>query len=256
LWSGAEPALLRARQELVDELAATGTPFLLPELGTIGEVNGRWYAVERRLLGQPVSEVLATLEGRDRDLLIERYMEATAALGTLHLEPRSYWGEIIGHDAVRAASWRAYLHKRAASSLGCSGLPLPGDAPERLASALAEGLPEAEEAAFVHLDAFAGNVLAVGTAITSVIDIGVTSVAGDSRLDPLSAVVYLAAPQITPAATPRDIEVATSFLRENGLEDWLLPARDWLAAYWSFAVSDRKLYEWCRTVLKERGAFG
>lgn len=238
LWNGAEPAVLRARQELVDELVTTGAPFSLPELQTIGEVNGRWYSIERRLRGKPVAEVLATLIGRERDLLVEHYMEATAALGDLHLGPRTYWGEVIGGNAVRAPSWRAYLQKRAANSLHRSGLPFLAGTPERLASELAAALPEAQQAAFVHLDAFAGNVLAVGTEITSVIDIGVTAVAGDRRLDPLSGAVYLAAPQITPAATPRDIDVATSFLRENGLEQWLLPARDWLAAYWSFAVSD------------------
>jgi hypothetical protein len=69
LWEGAEPAVLRARQALVDELAAGGAPFSLPELDKVGEIDGRWYAIERRLRGRPVAEVLATLSGRERDLL-------------------------------------------------------------------------------------------------------------------------------------------------------------------------------------------
>ncbi len=121
---------------------------------------------------------------------------------------------------------------------------------------MASALPRTDDATFVHLDAFAGNVLAVGPDITAVIDIGVTAIAGDRRLDPLSAAVYLAAPQITPEATRYDIEVATRWLRAAGLEQWLPAARDWLAAYWSFALSDRKLYEWCRGVLNGRRLSG
>ncbi len=252
MWEGTEPAVVQARQALVDELAAGGEPLFLPELGDVGEVEGRWYAIERRLPGRPVAEVLATLSGRERDLLVERYMETTATLGDLHLKPRPYWGELIGQHPVRAETWRDYLRLRAVRSLGSAGLLLPEDGPERLASELAAALPWTEDAAFVHLDAFAGNVLAVGTGVTAVIDIGVTSVAGDRRLDPLSAAVYLAVPQITPTAVPRDIDVAVSWLRAAGLEQWLPAARDWLAAYWSFAVSDRKLHAWCREVLSGR----
>ncbi len=256
LWEGAEPAVLRARQALVDELTAGGAPFSLPEPSKVGEIDGRWYAIERRLRGKPVAEVLATLSGRERDLLVERYMETTAALGDLHLVPRPYWGELIGQHPVRSETWRAYPWVRAAHSLRAAGSLLHGDGPERLARELAAALPETKDAAFVHLDAFAGNVLAVGSDITAVIDISVMAVAGDRRLDPLSAAVYLAAPQITPAATPRDIDVAMSWLRAAGLDQWLLPARDWLAAYWSFAVSDRKLHEWCRVVLDGRRLSG
>lgn len=253
LREGADPAVLRARQGLVDELAARGAPFLLPELEEVGEFDGRWYGIERRLPGRPVTEVLPTLMGHERDLLVERYMDATAALGDLYLAPRAYWGELIGEHPLRAETWPAYLRSRATQSLRRSGLPLRGDGPADLALELAAGLPNPDDAAFVHLDAFGGNVLVVGTSVTAVIDIGVTGVAGDRRLDPLSALVYLSAPEITPEATSRDAQVAMSWLRSAGLDQWLLPVRDWLAAYWSFAVSDKKLHEWCQAVLGGRG---
>ena len=69
------------------------------------------------------------------------------------------------------------------------------------AQALADALPEPDASSFVHLDAYVGNVLTDGLRITAVIDIGVSSVAGDRRLDPLAAVVDLLSPQITPMAT-------------------------------------------------------
>jgi aminoglycoside phosphotransferase (APT) family kinase protein len=116
-------------------------------------------------------------------------------------------------------------------------------------AALAADLPDTGRTAFVHLDAFAGNMLAVDGEISAVLDIGTTSVAGDRRLDPLATAVYLSSPEISGAVTPQDLEVARSWLRAAGLDDWFEPARRWLAAYWSFALDDRPLQQWCHSVL-------
>jgi hypothetical protein len=78
-------------------------------------------------------------------------------------------------------------------------------------------------------------------------------VAGDRRLDPVSAVVYLASPAISPTAIPADVDVAMSWLRAYGLHEWFEPAQRWLAAFWSFALDDPRLFEWCRAVLLEGG---
>jgi hypothetical protein len=92
-------------------------------------------------------------------------------------------------------------------------------------------------------------MLTDGRRITAVIDIGSTSVAGDRRLDPLSVAVYLASPEITPVAGSDDVDVARSWLRCAGLDDWFEPARRWLAGYWSFAIDDPVVLRWCRSVL-------
>jgi aminoglycoside phosphotransferase (APT) family kinase protein len=107
---------------------------------------------------------------------------------------------------VRADSWRDYLEQRAARSLFKSAPAFNAiDASE-----LAADLPNAATARFVHLDAFAGNMLAVGSKITAVIDIGITSAVGDPRLDPLACAAYLSSSQITPSASPRDLELAVT----------------------------------------------
>jgi hypothetical protein len=115
--------------------------------------------------------------------------------------------------------------------------------------ALADALPDVTSPAFVHLDAFAANMLTDGTSIIAVLDVGPTAVAGDRRFDPVSAAVYLAAPATTPVATRRDAEVAVGWLAAMGLRDLFEPVQRWLAAYWSFEVDDQPLAAWCRTVL-------
>ncbi len=138
-----------------------------------------------------------------------------------------------------------YLERRAATNLARSIRELRSIDP----IAVADGLPNTTAPAFVHLDAFAGNMLTDGARITAVLDVGSTSIAGDRRLDPLAAAVYLASPQITPTATAADLDVAVSWLRAADLLDWFEPARRWLAAYWSAAIDHPQLLEWCRDVL-------
>jgi aminoglycoside phosphotransferase (APT) family kinase protein len=229
LHEGQDGVTIRLRQALVEELRSGGAPFDLPEVVDVGEVDGRWFAIERRLMGVRLMDQLAALEGHERDLLVERHLDAAALLGTLHLSPRGWYGELVAGDPVRSATWLGYLRERAAVSLRQSTPSLHAINPTELADAL----PDATIPAFVHLDAFAGNMLATRTAVTAVLDIGPTSVSGDSRLDPLAAAVYLSAPQITPVATSRDLDVAMSWLRSAGLVEWFAPAKCWLAAFWS-----------------------
>ncbi len=92
-------------------------------------------------------------------------------------------------------------------------------------------------------------MLSLDGSITAVLDIGVTSVVGDRRLDPVSAAVYLASLEISGVTTPRDVEVAMGWLRNVGLHDLFEPAQRWLAAYWSFALDDVPLMRWCEAVL-------
>jgi hypothetical protein len=239
------PSTIRARQMLIDELMRAGAPFSLPGILEVIGLDGLTCAVERHLPGTSVLEELAHLEGGARVRLIEAHLEAVARLGDFHLEPRGWYGELIAEHPIRTSTWREYLETRAARSLQASSPALGGIDPTVLAS----DLPEPDHGAFVHLDAFASNMLVLDGEISAVLDIGYTSAVGDRRLDPLSAAVYLSSKEITGVTERRDVDVAMSWLRSAGLDDLFEPARRWLAAYWSFATDDARLQHWCQTVL-------
>lgn len=241
-------AAVRSRQALVAELTAGGVTFGLPEVLDVDEVAGHGVTVERRLPGRTVAEELATMDGPARDRLVENHL-AAAALGALHLKHRGWFGELLAEPPIRTSTWAAYLRERAATSLLAAPPAFRGLDPD----ALAADLPAAGRPAFVHLDAFAGNMLCVGEEITAVLDVGATSLVGDPRLDPLSCAVYLTSREITPTSRPRDALVAADWLRTAGLDRWWQPARRWLAAYWSWAVDDDALHRWCRSVLLSEG---
>ncbi len=240
---GAE-AEATAREALVDELRRSPAPFLLPKLLEVGRLGDRVHIIERRLPGVDVGRRLAECAEEDRRPLVEAHLETAARLGDLALEPRGWFGDLLARPAVRASTWPRYLETAASRSLARA----PGfGAVDPVA--LARGLPPCRDQAFVDLDAFVGNMLAVGTTVTAVIDIGGATVVGDRRLNDLAAVVYLCAPAITPTATETDRATGRRWLADRGLDRWYEPARRWLAAYWAWAVDDEALHRWCREVL-------
>jgi hypothetical protein len=250
LLPGTDTDQLTRTEALLGDLTTSAVPFRLPEILEIGRIGTRTYGLERRLPGRSLLERLRTDENSERDELIGAYLEAAWALGDLRPQGWTYYGELAASEPLRAHTWREFLAARAERSLVTAGYPL-----NRIDGArLAEALPEPARAEFVHLDAFAGNMLTDGTGITAVLDIGYACVAGDRRLSPLAAAVYLELrPQTAPIGTARDRLVARAWLRSAGLLDLLDPARRWLAAYWAFATDDLALQAWCRSVLLRSG---
>jgi Phosphotransferase enzyme family len=246
LHPGGDPDQLARTEVLLGALATSAVSFYLPEILEIGEIGGRTYAIERRLHGRSLREHLKINDGAGRDQLIEAYMDAAWALGELRPQGWAYYGELASLQPLRAPTWREFLAVKAGRSLTSAGQPL-----DRVdVQGLASNLPEPARADFVHLDAFAGNMLTDGAGITAVLDIGYACVAGDRRLNPLAAAVYLELrPETVPIGTARDRQVARAWLHSAGLVDLLDPARRWLAAYWAFAVDDVPLQAWCRSVL-------
>jgi aminoglycoside phosphotransferase (APT) family kinase protein len=244
LHAGGQAQEVHRRRGLVDELARATPAFALPTVLEVGEIDGRVFAIEQRLKGRSLTEELQSCEDSARAQLIEAHLDTAAALGDLHLTPRGYFGELISDDAIRTSTWRAYLEQRVAANLRESTPDLASIDPAEIA----ECLPSATNPTFVHLDAFAANMLTDGSRITAVIDVGPTSLSGDRRIDPLAAVVYLASPEITPTATHEDVDVAMSWLRAAGLHDWFAPVQRWIAAYWS-TVKEPSVRGWCCDIL-------
>jgi aminoglycoside phosphotransferase (APT) family kinase protein len=245
LHAGGRAEHVRRRRELVDELARGESAFAFPKVIEINELDGRVFTFERRLRGRSVMDELRDCDGTQRNALIEAHLAAAAALGDLYLEPRGSFGDLIADEPIITTTWRAYLEQRIATNLARSTPDLHAIDPVALAAAL----PDTDAAAFVHLDAFAGNMLTDGEHITAVLDIGPTSVAGDRRLDPLATALYLTSREISPTSRPGDVDVIMSWLRCAGLEEWFEPMRRWLAAYWSFALDDLAVTAWSRSVL-------
>jgi Ser/Thr protein kinase RdoA (MazF antagonist) len=243
--AGTSQALAAGRSALLVELAqsAARVPFALPRVVETRVVAQRLVTVEARLPGHPLNVVLGEARGAERVGLIRAYLDAAARIADLAVR-RPWYGELLAEGAIRATTFRAYLQQRAARSLAAAGTEFA----HVDAAQLAQALPEPAEASLVHLDAFPGNMLSDGRTITAVLDFSQMAMVGDRRLDPLTAVAYLDA-AITPEATDADRAVAQTWLAERRLGALYQPARRWVAAYWSFAQDDQRLWQWCRAIL-------
>lgn len=238
---------VNGRIALLQEMAINQqqVPFAIPHVLDLVEIEQHWVTIERRLTGQPVIDLLGQVKGNVRERLVVAHLEAAAAIHRLGVV-RPWYGELLaGPDAIRTAAFGDYLAQRAARSLARAGQPLANVS----ATALAQALPEPDVSGLVHLDAFAGNMLANGAGeITAVLDFGVVAIMGDARLDAVATAVYLD-PSITPTATEHDRQLAQTWLAEQGLTHLYQPIRHWLAAFWSFAQDDPPLFAWCCAVL-------
>jgi Ser/Thr protein kinase RdoA (MazF antagonist) len=242
---GADRAQADSRTTLLEELRQSNDkiPFAIPQVLDTREVDGIIITIERRLPGRPLIDLLAEVTDEARPTLIRAYLEAAAQIGELTIR-RSWYGDLLSPAAIRTVSYHEYLQRKAARSLKTAGPKFKFVNPALLAA----DLPKPEAKSLVHLDAFPGNMLAEGTVITAVLDFGASCLIGDRRLDPLAAAVYLD-PAITPTATAADHRTAQEWLAKKGFAQHFTAAQKWIAAYWSFAIDDTNLYNWCRKIL-------
>ncbi len=235
-----------SRKALLDEIGkgASHLWFNTPEVLEVGTLLGHTYSIERRIVGESLTDALRTAGETSRGRLVSRYMDAAWAIGEIAVV-RPTLGEVSAVDAVRRDSFSGYLAERARRSL--SGTALAHIDAEALATELGEAV---DPPALVHLDFFAGNVMTDGDEITGVIDFGYSTIIGDRRLNPVAAAVHLASPRITPVATTADRATAMSWIVEHGLEGYYSAGERWMAAYWMFASDDDPvILPWSRSVL-------
>lgn len=246
---GARLADAIERSRLLAEIAVgrIGLPFLTPDVDTVERIGGRVVSIEPKLPGDPLQLLLVRATGAARHKLVQSYLDTALRLREIHL-PRHGFGPLIGHSDLQATTWGAFASAR----LRQSATTCPPDLRPAVEAAAASPLAEPAQAALVHLDFFPANVLAAEGKVTAVLDFGPSAVIGDARLDAWGAAAYLDA-EITPQATDGDREQAKAWLSQHGLLAGYDTARRWLAAYWSFALDDAKLMDWCRRILLPTG---
>jgi len=245
---GVDPGALEQRRRLLAAIAAPGWRVALPEVLEHREVDGRLVVVERRLPGEDALAALGE-RGRDHEALVRDHLEVARAVADLPC-PAERFGEVMGNHRIVAPSFGEWAEARLTVSLAAGGAAFAGLDAAALTADLLAALPEPEpdRPVLVHLDAFLGNMLAVGDRISALLDFGPMTIGGPRELDALVAVAYLA-PEITPTARDGDRRVARAWAEEAGVAGGLGPAERWIAAYWTGAPDDERLRRWCERIL-------
>jgi putative membrane protein len=252
LAPGTDPEVIGQRRGLTNLWAELDPGYAVPIVLDFGQFAGRYYTVERRIAGEPLTAYLAS--GPDeaaRRVTLERYLTAAMDIQRLPV-PIAGFAQLIGPDAPRqfdtlSELLAAQLHR----TVGAVRPQLEADLPdlaERWQQLFTELARRQGWPALVHGDFFPGNVLVRreddGTAvITGVIDFSPHTIAADPLMDVAGAIAFLG------------LEAATS---APGDEEWLTElavarlgdeARHWIEVYRRFYAfyyaEDPAIYSWC-----------
>lgn len=198
-------AYLQRLQWLHGRLAKAALPFATPLIAAIHQVGPVYYTVERKLHGRQLDDRLPALSERDSLRALAAYVEAAPELHTVALPAEPYGQLLPGPDAIRAATWPAFLLAKLEQRARVSWAWLDRDV-ARLAAKLRAlerriaALPATPRKSLVHGDFSQFNVLLDDRlAVASVLDFSLYTVVGDAFLDVACTVVF---PEINPGVGP------------------------------------------------------
>jgi aminoglycoside phosphotransferase (APT) family kinase protein len=75
---------LQTLKDFYESLDRRGLPYALPYIHTIEQIDSALVTVEQRLTGQPMADRLPALTTAQFDKMMQRYLDATLALGQVH----------------------------------------------------------------------------------------------------------------------------------------------------------------------------
>jgi aminoglycoside phosphotransferase (APT) family kinase protein len=192
-------------EAFVARLAAADPPFALPVTLDTDVVDDTRYAIQRRVPGHLLADVLPALRGAERERALLSYLDTAEAIGRLDFASISAavpalthrFGHLLGRSAEPSNSWPDFLRGWSLAHLRRDEAGVREDVPT-LDTALARYdalLPltaDVTEPRLVHGDYWPENVL-IGDdhSITGVVDWSANVLAGDPRVDLAQSIVYL-----------------------------------------------------------------
>jgi hypothetical protein len=232
-------------------------PFATPEIVDI-DPDGLW-RIEFRLSGTAMLARLTRLGDDRRDQALRAYAAAVDELATVAL-PELPYGHVLAPAPVTAADWHGFARESLAIFLSRNRVTIAkevGD-PHRLfdlAAGMIADLPRHPPKVLVHGDYFPGNLLlAPDLSVSSLIDFGIYTVAGDAQLDLAVACLTL---EMIAETTAHDARfVREIVLDRHGPE--IAPALRFYRAWLAFSMADPanaalpypRLYRWSIAMLK------
>lgn len=171
-------------------IASKNLPFSAPLIQEIGEVEGTYYNIEKKLSGVVMEKQFPTVSLKEQFYMLKSYHEALKALSSIEL-PNLPYGSII-HSSLYPltdSTWQGFVTRMVKQRVELKGERLRKDV-----NNLEQKVQQYEEVVkkelyinkkyLVHADYFVNQVLVnEKNEISAVLDIGIHAIAGDRRLD-------------------------------------------------------------------------
>ena len=225
--------------------------YALPKVLEIDAFEGRYYSVEQRIPGRPLSLVLPGLSEDLRARALRAYLEAGEELAAVRMDSRPF-GELVVSEPLTDESWHGFLQRSMSRSLEASGHHLASDVEDlpRVLSTIGDLLAYVDQRpdkTLVHGDFFPANVMVDDDlAVIAVIDFSPLTIVGDHLVDVAGALMWL---EVVEGYRHRDSQVLREMIYErhgSGIDSVLEFYRAYYSLYFAGAKSDDpKLYAWC-----------
>lgn len=226
-------------------------PFDVPRVREIKYVAGVLVAIEDRIAGRALVEMLPELTGERRRRALAAYLDTAEAMAAMTID--GDYGDLLVPEPLRCAHWGEYLAKRlegfAADEVLASAVPGFAEKVARLTARLL-ALPDPEKR-IVHGDIWPPNVmLDEGLRVTGLIDFSVTTRVGDTVMDLAGAVQYI---RIGNPNAADDFGYLMGLIEARHgatLRELLGLYGVWIAFSWAYNHDEPVVYPWCLAMIR------
>lgn len=238
------------------QIAGCSLPFAVPEILEFGFEDGLGFSLDRLIPGRAFHDVLPGLTGSERSRALDSFADAASGLAVITLEDQPY-GEFLFDTALTSDTWAGFLLARLEENYAkgrpdlIEALPNIDEVVEALRKRI-RALPDPAKV-LVHGDYFPGNVLMdEDFNVTSVIDFGWLTVAGDPAMDLASAAIFLNVVRGHQASDAERVHARLLATHGDALAPLIEIYRGWYGIRFSpYKADDGSLFEWCVLSLKQ-----
>ena len=201
------------------QLAQYSFSFDTPYIKQIGEVNGTFYTIEKKLSGQQLDTLIPDLNSPQRKRAYQNYYDAIKQINSIEFAHLPF-GQIIHiSDSIVAPTWKEFLLLKLKQKFDRYGSRLSNqvtnyDSKVEFFRNLLSNKLQSQYKRLVHADYYLNNVLVDNDLkISAVLDLSIHACVGDPRLDIAGVLTWN---DLTPSVNPQDYE----FLYEQATADY------------------------------------
>ena len=227
-------------------------PFDVPRVREIKYVAGVLVAIEDRIAGRALVDILPELIGERRRQALAAYLEVAEAMAAMTTEGE--YGDLLVPAPLRCAHWGEYLAKRlevfAADEVLASAVPGFAEMVARLKARLL-ALPDPEKR-IVHGDIWPPNVMMdEGLRVIALIDFSFTTRVGDTVMDLASALHFI---RIGNPNAAEDYGYLMGLIEARHgatVLDLLALYGVWFAFSFAYNHDEPVVFPWCVSMIRE-----
>ncbi len=186
---------LKELKKFQNELEKNSFTFETPQIYEIGNENGTFYTIEKRLKGVQMNKAIIEMNTHDRQVLYRSYYNAIKQVNAVSFSNLPYGQIIKTEESMNSECWTDYLiqtldFKKTKMLLNTKSQIPNFDKKLELFKNLTQKYLQTNQKQLVHCDYYLTNVLVDKTNVSAVLDFSGHTSVGDPKLDIASVLTW------------------------------------------------------------------